>query len=74
MTSVNGLCVTCHEGSDGQLSAGKWMDQLRWQRLPSFQKLADYGCAGNLHQLFAGPKHGFGVVEAIHANIRNADQ
>jgi hypothetical protein len=73
MTSVNGLCVTCHEGSDGQLSAGSgWINcggsaclvpetrRLWLRRQPS--------------PTIAGPKYGFGIVEAIHANIRNADQ
>jgi len=50
---------------------GKWMDQLRWQRLPSFQKLA-----GTLIKHIDGilnycrTKVRFGVVEAINANIR----
>jgi hypothetical protein len=33
------------------------------------QKLADM-LLKHLHQLIAGPKYGFGVVEAIHGNIR----
>ena len=47
----------------------KWMDQLRWQRLPSFQKLADM-LLKHLQPTIAGPKYGFGVVEAINGNIR----
>jgi transposase len=49
----------------------KWMDQLRWQRLPSFQKLA-----GTLLKHLDGilnycrTKVRFGVVEAINGNIR----
>ena len=49
----------------------KWMDQLRWQRLPSFQKLA----AMLLKHLdgilnYCRTKVRFGVVEAINGNIR----
>ena len=49
----------------------KWIDQLRWQRLPSFQKLA-----GTLLKHLDGilnycrTKVRFGVVEAINGNIR----
>ena len=49
----------------------KWMDQLRWQRLPSFQKLA----AMLLKHLdgilnYCRTRVRFGVVEAINGNIR----
>jgi transposase len=49
----------------------KWMDQLRWQRLPSFQKLA----AMLLKHLdgilnYCRTKVRFGVVEAVNGNIR----
>jgi transposase len=49
----------------------KWIDQLRWQRLPSFQKLA----AMLLKHLdgilnYCRTKVRFGVVEAINGNIR----
>jgi len=49
----------------------KWMDQLRWQRLPAFQKLA----AMLLKHLdgilnYCRTKVRFGVVEAINGNIR----
>jgi transposase len=50
---------------------GKWMDQLRWQRLPSFQKLAKMlikHLDGILN--YCRTKVRFGVVEAINANIR----
>ena len=49
----------------------KWMDQLRWQRLIPFQKLA-----GTLLKHLDGilnycrTKVRFGVVEAINGNIR----
>jgi len=49
----------------------KWMDQLRWQRLPSFQKLAEMllkHLDGILN--YCRTKVRFGVVEAINANIR----
>jgi transposase len=49
----------------------KWMDQLRWQRLPSFQKLADMlirHIDGILN--YCRTKVRFGVVEAINGNIR----
>jgi len=49
----------------------KWMDQLRWQRLPSFQQLA----AMLLKHLdgilnYCRTRVRFGVVEAINGNIR----
>src|SRR4029077_16710637 len=49
----------------------KWMDQLRWQRLPSFQKLA----AMLLKHLdgilnYCRTKVRFGGVEAVNGNIR----
>lgn len=49
----------------------KWMNQLRWQRLPSFQKLADMlvkHLDGILN--YCRTKVRFGVVEAINGNIR----
>jgi transposase len=49
----------------------KWMDQLWWQRLPSFQKLADMllkHLDGILN--YCRTKVRFGVVEAINGNIR----
>jgi transposase len=50
---------------------GKWMDQLRWQRLPSFQKLAKMlvkHLDGILN--YCRTRVRFGVVEAINGNIR----
>ncbi len=49
----------------------KWIDQLRWQRLPSFQKLAEMllkHLEGVLN--YCRTKVRFGVVEAINGNIR----
>lgn len=49
----------------------KWTDQLRWQRLPSFQKLAAMlikHLDGILN--YCRTKVRFGVVEAINGNIR----
>ena len=49
----------------------KWIDQLRWQRLPSFQKLADMllkHLEGILN--YCRTRVRFGVVEAINGNIR----
>jgi len=49
----------------------KWIDQLRWQRLPSFQKLAEtliQHLDGILN--YCRTKVRFGVVEAINSNIR----
>jgi transposase len=49
----------------------KWMDQLRWQRLPSFEKLAATllkHVKGILN--YCRVKVRFGVVEAINGNIR----
>src|ERR1700681_4489397 len=48
-----------------------WMDQLRWQRLPSFQKLATMlikHLDGILN--YCRTKVRFGVVEAVNGNIR----
>jgi transposase len=48
-----------------------WMDQLRWQRLPSFQKLAGMllkHLDGILN--YCRTKVRFGVVEAVNGNIR----
>jgi transposase len=49
----------------------KWMDQLRWQRLPAFQQLAEMllkHLDGILN--YCRTKVRFGVVEAINGNIR----
>jgi transposase len=49
----------------------KWIDQLRWQRLPSFRKLADMlidHIDGILN--YCRTKVPFGVVEAVNGNIR----
>jgi transposase len=49
----------------------KWMDQLRWQRLPSFQKLAEMlfeHLDGILN--YCRTRVRFGVVVAINGNIR----
>jgi transposase len=49
----------------------KWIDQLRWQRLPAFQKLAETllkHLEGILN--YCRTKVRFGVVEAINGNIR----
>jgi transposase len=49
----------------------KWIDQLRWQRLPSFRKLADMlidHLDGILN--YCRTKVRFGVVEAVNGNIR----
>ena len=49
----------------------KWMEQLRWQRLPSFRKLADMlidHLDGILN--YCRTKVPFGVVEAVNGNIR----
>jgi transposase len=49
----------------------KWIDQLRWQRLPSFQDLAAMllkHLEGILN--YCRTKVRFGVVEAINGNIR----
>jgi transposase len=48
-----------------------WMDQLRWQRLPSFQKLADMllkHLDGILN--YCRTKVPMGVVEAVNGNIK----
>src|SRR6202789_4385810 len=50
---------------------GQWVDQLRWQRLPSFQKLAAMLIKppdGILN--YCQTKVRFGVVEAVNGNIR----
>ena len=47
------------------------MDQLRWQRLPAFQKLAEM-LLNHLDGIlnYCRTKVRFGVVEAINGNIR----
>jgi len=49
----------------------KWIDQLRWQRLASFQKLAEM-LLNHLDGIlnYCRTKVRFGVVEAINGNIR----
>src|SRR5438045_6637113 len=49
----------------------KWIDQLRWQRLPSFQKLAEM-LLKHLDGIvnYCRTKVRFGVVEALNGNIR----
>jgi transposase len=50
---------------------GTWMDQLRWQRLPSFQKLVAMlikHLDGILN--YCRTKVRFGVVKAVNGNIR----
>src|SRR5580704_17904173 len=49
----------------------KWMDQLKWQRLRPFEKLADMllkHLEGILN--YCRTKDSFGVVEAVNGNIR----
>lgn len=49
----------------------RWIDQLRWQRLPSFRKLAETlidHVDGILN--YCRTKVRFGVVEAVNGNIR----
>jgi transposase len=49
----------------------EWMDQLRWQRLAAFQKLADMllkHLDGTLN--YCQTKVRFGVVGAVNSNIR----
>jgi transposase len=48
-----------------------WIDQLRWQRLPPFQRLAQM-LADHLHGIlnYCRTKVRFGVVEAINGNIK----
>ena len=49
----------------------KWMDRLKWQRLPSFRRLADMlidHLDGILN--YCRTKVPFGVVEAFNGNIR----
>jgi transposase len=49
----------------------RWIDQLRWQRLPSFRKLADMlieHLDGILN--YCRTQVPFGVVEAVNGNIR----
>jgi transposase len=50
----------------------KWMDQLKWQRLTPFEKLADMllkHLEGILN--YCRTKVRFGVVEAVNGNIRS---
>ena len=49
----------------------KWMDQLKWQRLAPFDKLADM-LLNHLDGIlnYCRTKVRFGVVEAVNANLR----
>ena len=49
----------------------KWMDQLKWQRLAPFEKLADT-LLKHLHGIlnYCRTKVRFGMVEAVNGNIR----
>jgi transposase len=49
----------------------KWIDQLKWQRLVPFEKLADT-LLKHLHGIlnYCKTKVRFGVVEAVNGNIR----
>jgi transposase len=49
----------------------RWMDQLRWQRLPAFQKLADM-LLKHLNGIlnYCRTKVPLGVVEAVNGNIK----
>jgi transposase len=49
----------------------RWMDQLRWQRLPPFQKLS-LMLAKHIDGIlnYCRTKVRFGVVEAVNGNIR----
>ena len=49
----------------------KWMDQLKWQRLVPFEKLAET-LLKHLHGIlnYCRTKVRFGVVEAVNGNIR----
>ena len=49
----------------------RWIDQIRWQRLPSFQKLADM-LVKHLEGIANGcrTKVRMGVVEAVNGNIK----
>ena len=53
----------------------KWMDQLRWQRLPAFQKLAAM-LLKHLDEIlnYCRTKVRLGVVEAVNINIPYAHQ
>jgi transposase len=68
--SLGSLWDYCYEGAMTNY-LGKWMDQLRWQRLPPFQKLS-WTLVKHLDGIlnYCRTKVRFGVVEAINANIR----
>ena len=50
----------------------KWIDQLKWQRLPAFDKLA-WTLWNHLEGIlnYCRTKLRFGVVEAINANLKS---
>jgi transposase len=68
--SLENLCDYRYEGAMLNYLQ-KWIDQLRWQRLPSFQKLAEM-LLKHLNGIlnYCRTKVRFGVVEAINGNIR----
>lgn len=59
-----------YEGAAVRYLTG-WMDQLRWQRLPAFRKMANM-LADHLDGIlnYCRTKVRFGVVEGINSNIR----
>jgi transposase len=68
--SLERLWDYCYEGAMLNYLK-KWIEQLRWQRLPSFQKFAETllkHLDGILN--YCRTKVRFGVVEAINGNIR----
>ena len=48
----------------------RWIDQLRWQRLPSFQKLADMLVTDLDILNCCRTKVRMGVAEAVNGNIK----
>lgn len=68
--SLEGLWGYRYEGAMANYLR-RWIDQLRWQRLPSFRKLANMlidHLDGILN--YCRTKVRFGVVEAVNGNIR----
>src|ERR1017187_9606115 len=68
--SLEGLCDYKYPGAMLNY-LGRWMDQLKWQRLAPFEELADMllkPLEGIVN--YCRTKVRFGVVEAVNGNIR----
>ena len=68
--SLDRLWTYCYEGAALRY-LNQWIDQLRWQRLQPFKKLAEM-LLGHLQGIlnYCRVPVRFGVVEAVNGNIK----